>query len=56
MSVRASTNDPAHELIQMKLQSRLLNHLKLSGDYMYHLIYQSVTLHYVFMGLVWFSL
>jgi hypothetical protein len=32
-----------------------LNPLKPSGDYMYHLLYQSVILHFVFMGLVWFS-
>jgi hypothetical protein len=28
--------------------------LKTSGDYMHHLLYQLVTLHFVFMGLVWF--
>jgi hypothetical protein len=26
--------------------------LRPSDDYMYHLLYQSVTLHFVFMGLV----
>jgi hypothetical protein len=29
-----------------------INPLKLSGNYMYHLIYQSVTVHSVFMGFV----
>jgi hypothetical protein len=33
----------------------LRNPSKPSGDYMYHLLYQSVILHFVFMGLVWFS-
>jgi hypothetical protein len=32
-----------------------VNPLKLSGNYMYHLIYQSVTVHFVFMGLELFS-
>jgi hypothetical protein len=30
----------------------LLNPLKPSGNYMYHLLYQSVIVHSVFMGLV----
>jgi D-alanyl-lipoteichoic acid acyltransferase DltB (MBOAT superfamily) len=34
----------------------VFNSLKTSGNYMYHLLYQSVTLHFVFMGFVWFSL
>jgi hypothetical protein len=32
-----------------------INPLKPSGDYMNHLLYQSVILHFIFMGLVWFS-
>jgi hypothetical protein len=32
-----------------------INPLKTSGDYIYHLLCQLVTLHFVFMGLVWFS-
>jgi hypothetical protein len=34
----------------------LLNPLKLSGNYMYHLLQQSVTLRFVFVCFVWFSL
>jgi hypothetical protein len=30
------------------------NPLKPSGNYVYHLFYQTVTLHFVFMGFVWF--
>jgi hypothetical protein len=33
------------------LVSDAFNSLKLSGNYMYHLLYQSVTLHFIFMGL-----
>jgi hypothetical protein len=32
-----------------------INPLKTSGNYMYHLLYQLVTVRFVFMGLVWFS-
>jgi hypothetical protein len=31
------------------------NPLKPTGNYVYHLLYQSVTVHFVFMDLVWFS-
>jgi hypothetical protein len=34
---------------------RLENTLKQSGNYMNHLLYQSVTVSLVFMALVWFS-
>jgi hypothetical protein len=34
----------------------ILNPLKPSGNYMYHLLQQSVTLHFVCMCFVWFSL
>jgi hypothetical protein len=30
--------------------------LKSSGNYMYHLLQQSVTVHFAFMGFIWFSL
>jgi hypothetical protein len=33
-----------------------LNPLKPNGNYMYHLHFQSITLHFVFMGFAWFSL
>jgi hypothetical protein len=33
-----------------------INPLTPSGDYMYHLLRQSVTIYFVFMGSVWFSL
>jgi hypothetical protein len=32
--------------------NRIFNPLKPSGVYMYHLLYESVTLHFVFVGLV----
>jgi D-alanyl-lipoteichoic acid acyltransferase DltB (MBOAT superfamily) len=32
------------------------NPLRLSGNYMNDLLWQSVMLHFVFMGFVWFSL
>jgi hypothetical protein len=32
------------------------NPLKLSGNYMYHLLYQSVIVHSVFVGLLWVSM
>jgi hypothetical protein len=32
------------------------NHLKPNGYYVSHLLQQSVALHFVFMGFVWFSL
>jgi hypothetical protein len=32
------------------------NPLKPGGEYTYHLLHQSVTLHFVFIGFVWFSL
>jgi hypothetical protein len=33
-----------------------INPLKLSGNYMSHLLRQSVYFHFVFMGFVWLSL
>jgi hypothetical protein len=36
------------------LQFTLFNPLKPGGNYMYHLVFQSVVLHFVFMSLVWF--
>jgi hypothetical protein len=37
------------------LKTCSFNPLKPSGDNMYHLLYRSVILHFVFMGLVWSS-
>jgi hypothetical protein len=34
----------------------ILNPLRLSGNYMNHLLWQSVMLHFVFIGFAWFSL
>jgi hypothetical protein len=36
----------------MSAHKMYINRLKMSGDYMHHLLYQLVTLHFVFMGLV----
>jgi hypothetical protein len=33
----------------------IINPLKLTGNYMYQLLWQSLTLYFVFMGFVWFS-
>jgi hypothetical protein len=33
-----------------------INHLRPSGNYMNHLLWQSVMLQFVFIGFVWFSL
>jgi hypothetical protein len=46
----------AHVLSDSRyIQFHGLNPLKPSGKYMYHLLYQPVTVHSVFMGLVWVS-
>jgi hypothetical protein len=39
-----------------ELLSIQLNPLRPSGNYMNHLLWQSVMLHFVFIGFVWFSL
>jgi hypothetical protein len=46
-SARQIRTISSHCCFQMKF-----NPLKLSGNYMYHLLQQSVTLHFVFMGFV----
>jgi hypothetical protein len=40
------------KVIIMSARKKYINRLKTSGDYMHHLLYQLVTLHFVFMGLV----
>jgi D-alanyl-lipoteichoic acid acyltransferase DltB (MBOAT superfamily) len=34
---------------------KIVNPLKPNANYVYHLLQQSATLHFVFMGFVWFS-
>jgi hypothetical protein len=36
--------------------SHVINPLRPSGSYINHLLWQSVMLHFVFIGFVWFSL
>jgi hypothetical protein len=40
----------------IRQELNIFNPLKPSGDYMNHLLLQSVMLHFVFTGFVWFSL
>jgi hypothetical protein len=37
-------------------RQRKFNHLKPSGNYIYHLLQQSATVYFVFMGFIWFSM
>jgi hypothetical protein len=49
--------DPANVISSSRVcnTSPYVNPLKPRGNYMYHLLYRSVTLHFVFVGFVWFS-
>jgi D-alanyl-lipoteichoic acid acyltransferase DltB (MBOAT superfamily) len=42
--------------INLILTERWNNPLRPSGNYMNHLLWQSVMLHFVFIGFAWFSL
>jgi hypothetical protein len=41
---------PINTIYGQNAELQNVNPLKTSGDYMYHLLYQLVTLHFVFMG------
>jgi hypothetical protein len=47
---------PVHRRSSTSPRLTDLNHLRPSGNYMNHLLWQSVMLHFVFIGFAWFSL
>jgi hypothetical protein len=55
-ALRYSPSQSASRCCIVKVWRSLLNPLKPNGNFMSHLRQQSVTLHFVFMGFVWFSL
>jgi hypothetical protein len=53
--IRTLVNTQKLCLVQL-IYLQLINPLRLSGNYMNHLLWQSVMLHFVFIGFGWFSM